>query len=233
MKSVHTVILITGIICFACNNNKKDTPADSNKTIARLPGIDSLAHRHVNPDTLYTLLASAATLDTFEFDSWEPFLFLKTGNLFSDSAKHAVLITCLTDSIYKLELYSLKNNKWNKMDELDSLEAFPIQFDTKFADYNFDGLKDIYIQYSVSNGYALSYGHLLTLDPKTMQLARHPEASNLGSINPDPETKTVSSEQVIECRNSRETAICTLRSKWETGKLKVIKKDCPCEQQKN
>lgn len=233
MKCVYTAVIIAALACFACKGKKQDKPVDSNKVIARLPGIDSISPRHVSPDTIYTLLGISSRMDTFKFDSYDPFLFLKTGQLFTDSVKHAVLITCPSDSIYHLELFSLHNKKWFRKQEIDSLEAFPIQFDIRFVDFNFDGLKDVYIQYSASNGYSLSRGHLFTMDPHTMRLVHHPEAGNLANMSPDPETKTVNSEQVIECGKDQQTAICILRNKWVTGKLTLAKKDCPCEQEKH
>ncbi len=128
---------------------------------------------------------------------------------------------------YKVELYTLQNNNWIKKDEISCLEAGVIQFYTRYADFDFDGHKDIYIQHTCSNGIALSHGYLLTINPKTKKLTYHKEAYELASMHPDPKSKTVISLDIRDCSMKRDT--CQIKNVWKNGTLKTTSKDCECE----
>lgn len=227
---MRIAVIIVMLASLACSSrHPKDQSSNRNRSTVNLPGIGILSGHNINPDTVYTLLENAAALDSFQFDNWEPFLYLKTGQLFTNSSKNAILITCPTDSTYKLEMYSSENNRWIKKYVQDGLEAFPVQFNILFADYNFDHSRDIYIQYTASNGYSMSRGHLLTFDAQNGYLTAHSETKGLANMTPDNEAKLVNSEQVIECSKTGQTAVCTCRNRWINGKLMTVKKDCPCD----
>jgi hypothetical protein len=233
MKTTNIILIfISALTFFACNNSQTEN---------KLPAVDSLSldkkvvsediKETITTDTLYKLLENSLRLDTFEFNNFEPFLFLKTGNLLSQTEKSAILINCPTDSTYKIELYKLQSDKWIKYDEIDRLEAFPVQFFLNFQDYNFDEHTDIYLQCSASQGYSLSRGHLLTFNPKTNRFDQHPETRDLANMQPNAKTKTVISEKAVYGDKGFQGA-CDWTNKWINGKLKTIKKKCPSKDPK-
>ncbi|MFM7017270.1 hypothetical protein, partial [Flavobacterium sp.] len=57
----------------------------------------------IKVDTLYKLLEYAKVKDTLEFSNQEPFLFIKSGNLFSKNEKSTIIVNCPTDSTYRIE----------------------------------------------------------------------------------------------------------------------------------
>lgn len=175
-------------------------------------------------DSTNILLDSAATKDTLEFISAEPFLFFKSGYILSSTEKNAIIIVCTTDTTYLVKLYSMRNRKWELTDSISGLDAFPSQFELTFNDYNFDKQKDIYIQVSVSNGWPLSRGHLLIVDPVTKKLTRHEETRYLANMKPDPKTETVVSELWNGYNEKGQHQLSIFTNKWVNGKLNTIKK---------
>lgn len=175
-------------------------------------------------DSTNMLFDSAATKDTLEFISVEPFLFFKSGYILSSTEKNAIIIVCNTDTTYLVKLYSIRNRKWERTDSISGLDAFPSQFELTFNDYNFDKQKDIYIQVSVSNGWPLSRGHLLIVDPVTKKLTRHEETRYLANMKPDPKTETVVSELWNGYNEKGQHQLTIFTNKWVNGKLNTIKK---------
>lgn len=232
--SNHIINLIIGLTLFTCNYPQKENKTDfvDTATIDKNESSNETFESKITSDTLYKLLDSSIQLDTFEFSNWTPFLFLKTGNFLSALEKNAILVTCPTDSTYKVEYYSKSGDKWVKNDELDLPDALPIQFYLDFDDYNFDGQKDIYLQCSSSNGYALSRGHLLTINSRTKKIQAHPETRELANMQADFESKTVISEEVIWSVDYGFQGVCDLKNKWIDGKLKTVKKECPSKNPK-
>ncbi|MHA3788921.1 XAC2610-related protein [Flavobacterium hauense] len=163
--------------------------------------------------------------DSIETENGDPFLNLKTGYFLSDKYKSAVLIIPQEDSLFKIEIYTEEFNHWIKNDELKNLNINPIQFKWIFKDYNFDGQKDIYIQEAISNGLGISYGCLITLNPRTKRFFLHSETIDLGSIEPDDITKTITSIEMSDCMQPSEP--CILTHKWYNNKLVPISKKCP------
>ena len=231
MKTTNSILtLIIGLTFFACDNSQTENKTVSSDTL-NFKVIDDI-EKKITPDTLYKLLDNSLQLDTFEFSKWEPFLFIKTGNFLSSSDKNAFLVSCPTDSTYKIELYSKLDDSWVKNDELIVLDAFPMQFFLDFDDYNFDGQKDVYLQSSVSNGYALSRGHLFTINPKTQKMQTHPEARDLANMQPDFKSKTIISEDVNWSVDYGFQGVCDLKNKWINGKLKTMQRECPSKKPK-
>jgi len=86
------------------------------------------------------------------------------------------------------------NDGWSNLDSLIITDILPLQFELEFEDYNFDHQKDIYIQFTASNGYSISKGQLITVNPISRKLELHPEARELGNMKPDPIRKLVITE---------------------------------------
>jgi len=233
MKTTSIILIfIIGLTFFACNNSQTENKLAAADSLSLDKKVTSEELKpKITADTLYKLLDNALTLDTFEFTNLDPFLFIQTGNFLSTIDKNAILVSCPTDSTYKIELYSKSNDRWVKNDELDDLDAIAPQFSTHYDDYNFDGQKDIYLQTDASNGYSLSRGHLLTLTPKTKKIENHSETRNLANMQPNSKTKTIISEDVIYNDKGLQ-GVCDLTNKWVNGKLKTIKKECPSKDPK-
>ena len=212
-------ILLLGLTIFSCNQSQ--TAQDKNviqDTVAQ-----TATHKIVKLDTISGLLDKALKADTLEFDNWEPFLFFKSGNFLSKTEKNVIIVHCPTDTTYSINLYSIKDNKWLLFDSVSGLEAFPTQFAPIFDDYNFDGQKDVYIQVSASNGWSLSRGHLLIVDPLPKKLIIHKEARELANMKPDPTTKTIVSELWNGYNIQGQHQLTIFTNKWINGQLKTIK----------
>lgn len=241
----YILIFIIGLIFIACNNgvDKKsnDLKIDSEKKTISLDrfyieDIDKngeflrVYYSQVNVDTLYNeLKRSDSTEVYFQSDSGSN-LFLRKGKILSNDRVHAIILSSPTDTTYKLELFGLKKLEWIKNDEI-IVESHPLQFDLEFADFNFDGIKDIYIQCFVSNGYALSRGHLLTIDKNKEEFIFHREFSELANITIDKDKELVFTEEIIWCKSDGKQEVCILTHKWTNDKLILQKRECPCEQE--
>jgi hypothetical protein len=219
------IILLLVLTIFSCNQSQ----TTQDKNLIQSTVIQTTTHKIVNLDTISKLFDNALKADTLEFDNWEPFLFFKSGNFLSKTEKNVIIVHCPTDTTYSIKLYSIKDNKWLLNDSINGLEAFPIQFYLSFDDYNFDGQTDIYIQVAASNGYSLSYGHLLTVGPVSKKFTEQIESGYLANMQPDIKTRTIMSDDVIWCKTNGMREVCKLTNKWIDGHLKTIKKDCPCE----
>jgi hypothetical protein len=189
------------------------------ETIAVLP-----KERVVTADTIIGLLDKSLTTDTIESYNSEPFLFFKSGHFLDKTEKNAIWVNCPTDSTYSIKLYLIRDNKWVMADSVTGFDAFPSQFDPIFDDFNFDKQTDIFIQASASNGWSLSRGHLLIVDPLTKKLTLHKEARDLANMKPDPKTKTVTSEIWNGYNGKGQNQLTIFTNKWVDGKLKTVKK---------
>lgn len=215
-------ILLFGLTFSFCNQSQ----AAQDNILAQ----DSIENNVNQLDRITELFDKALNSDTvefnneFEFYSYKSFLFFKSGQIVSKTEKNALVVVCPTDTTYAVSLYSIQNKKWNLIDSINDLDAFPTQFDPIFADFNFDGQTDIYIQVSASNGWSLSRGHLLIIDPLTKKLIRHAEARNLANMKPDPKTKTVVSELWNGYNAKGQSQLTIFTNKWVNGKLTTVKK---------
>jgi hypothetical protein len=222
------IILSLGIAISSCNQNESrnsntvDTVSQKTTSTARQKTKKTLNLT----DTLSKLFQQALTADTIEFDSREPFLYFKSGHVISRTEKNAITIKC-PNGTYLLELYSCQGKKWQVTDSIALLDddMYIREFDATYADFNFDHQIDIYIQATLSNGYPLSRGFLIIVDPATKKLNYHKEARNLANMKPFSRTRTVMSEEWLDFEDtSADQKISILTNKWENGKLRTIKK---------
>lgn len=184
-------------------------------------------------DTIRDIMHQSMSVDTFEYYHWEPLISFKSGNLFSKEMKNAIIVKNLKDTINVIKLYTLSNNAWTLSDSLiDSSGIYPQNY-FEFIDFNFDNCNDIYINCSSTNGYSISRGILLTVDPKTYKLVNHKGTRNLGNMSPDKKSKSVISEEIIYCppaETANDREVCILTHKWVKGTLKEAGRECPCKE---
>jgi hypothetical protein len=107
---------------------------------------------------------------------------------------------------------------------MNNLEAFPWRFSLTLNDFNFDGQIDIYIQVSATNGWSLSKGHLLLIDPRTKKLEFHKETEDFANMIPDQNTKTIFTEEWQGYNSDGNPQLTILTNKWVKGRLKTISK---------
>lgn len=228
LKLVFVFIVFSFVAC-----NSSELKQAGNDT-----GLDSLKDTKVkklnnlnlpNHDTLYYILKLASNLDSVEYVNYEPFLYFKSGYFLNQKRKNALIMERASDSTFLIELYTEEKDHWIENSTIRNLNPFPYDFGIKFNDYNFDNQKDIYIQTAVSNGTGFSFGHLLTIDPSTQELVEHKEASELGNMKPDINSKAIISEELIFCYPKGERNFCKLINKWTGSQLVTVKKNCPCE----
>lgn len=218
IPTIYVLCIIVSTLGFSACNTK---PIKKEQAILSPSGVIT--------DTLYKLLDSARTEDTLMLEQSMPFLFFQSGHLFNHTEKHAVAVSSPTDSTAQIKLYHLQDHTWQLMDSLDGLPANTIAFHTIYADYNFDAQPDIYIQQSASNGYVMSRGYLLLIDPLTWKISLHMETEDLANMHPDAKTSTVFSED-WQGADGNKGPVCTLHNKWVSGVLKTI--DVPAHKDK-
>jgi hypothetical protein len=180
------------------------------------------------PDTVTYLLQQSTLTDTFEYYSSAyadtapyPFIYFKAGKIFDKKQKSGIALYSLNDTTVIYETYADSAGQWK---HTGSREAFiygfhPAFFMVFYADYNFDGYKDLYTIYYSSNGLAYSYGYLLTYKPRTRSLKLHPESAEIADMEPHSRTRTVISEMMED----RWSDVIVIHSyKWAGDSLKFI-----------
>lgn len=209
---IKSIFLILIIFLISCKNNtgkKVDILDIQNKK-------DKITSE-IKLDTLYKLLEESKVKDTLTFVNQDPFLFFKSGNLFSDNEKSAIIVNCPSSSIYRVQFYSFINNDWRKNDELNDLKVPFKQYEIIFKDYNFDKVKDIYLNSTSSNGISISKGYLLIVNPLTKKFENHLEVKNLNNMFPDNKTKRIITDSIEYVEDKK--IIWKLIYKWKDGML--------------
>lgn len=225
MKSIQfLIVLFLTMTILSCDNGK--LKLDKDHTIRNIDSTELNAETQKIHD-IKELLEIALVKDSIELENYEPFLFFKSGIFQNSNQKEAFIITASSDSTDMVKYYTLHNKKWILNDSIDGLESIS-QFKTTFKDFNFDNQVDIYIQVTASNGYSLSFGHLLIIDPLNKKITEHKEARNLANMKPELASKTVFSEDIIYCSKQATRGICKWENKWINGSLKTTRKNCPC-----
>ena len=210
IKSTFLILILINFSCKKETENKKETLSKK-----------SDINRKITIDKIYKLLAKSSEIDTLEFINQDPFLFIKTGNLFSNKDKSAIIVNCPTDTTYTIQLYTKIEKKWIKNDEINNLEVPYRRYEVLTMDYNFDGFIDIYLNSNSSNGWCLSSGNLLIVNPLTRKFEKHIETKNLQNMFPDKKTKTILTDSVEYNQNGKR--IWNLVYKWNHGKLEKTK----------
>ncbi len=147
-------------------------------------------------------------------------LYFKSGHVFHSKYKHVLLICKEPDATFTLATYFDDDGTWKLKDHITQLDLNPTQFNIKFQDFNFDNQIDCYIQVSHSNGYAISRGHLIIIDPNDYFPVLHKEARNLGNLR--VVGQHIESEEWEGYDKDATTQIKTYRYQWVGGLLKRI-----------
>lgn len=159
------------------------------------------------------------------FDHFPVFV---SGHLLVEDKEHALSVDCLNSSTYLVQLQAKDKDNWQVITEIE-IPAFPVQFDLKFMDVNFDGINDVYIQKTISNGYAISRGYFLLMDRDCQSMSHYSAMDTLGNVKVDSVHNRVISEEAVWCAPDGSMDVARLYFKWENETLVFIKKDDPCE----
>lgn len=224
ITSITMICMLSLFGCGSGDSTDRNTLQDSSAQIQT--GEDwSFTRMH---DTIQQLLSLAIEEDTIlhQSASRRPFLYFRSGNFISESRKHAVVICSASDTTVWVDLYQITSTGWAKREMLTELSGPGIAFSVIYDDYNFDGITDLFIAESCSNGYSLCRGNLLITDSSTRFIALHPEANGLANMKTEPGNKLIHSDSVIWCKGIE--SICALTSVWKGGQLVTSRRDCPC-----
>ena len=210
---LHIIIFI---LLTSCTTNENNPIQKETETLQEKESIQK---------TTPGLLTSALKVDSLEYQDIEPFIYFKAGNILTSKEKHAIAIQSPADSTFTIDLYKSTDGQWKLLDHLDTLEAIHIQFHPTFADYNFDNIKDLYIQLTASNGYVMSRGHLITIDNE--KLIPHPEVREAANLTPDKVNKFLIADELIECKNTLGLEPCKRTYVWMEGHLEKRERKMP------
>jgi hypothetical protein len=225
MLSIRICILFfLGITIFSCKQAVQDNPIAVNT--------DTITSQQQNTFTfnnLSELFAAALKEDSLELNDYPALIYFKSGFFLNPQEKNIVCAEQIADTTYALKLYTIRENNWMLSDSIISPAIWSIHFQIYYNDYNFDAQTDIFIRTSASNGYVMERGILLIINPETHKMEIHNEALDLANMYPDPDTKTVISDEFSLCNKTMMDEVCKIENKWINGKLKAVKKTCPCE----
>lgn len=168
-------------------------------------------------------------IDATEFNAIATYGYFKSGHFLDKNNSHALTITYTKDSTYAVRIYQIRPQQLILLDSIEGLEASPSEFYITYADYNFDGQTDMFIEVSKSTDFLFYSGHLVTIDPKSKKFIQHPEARELANLKPDSSARVVFSEEPVSCRYTGKKETCKWTNEWVNGRLTTTKKDCPCE----
>jgi hypothetical protein len=210
MRTKPFILIIGILLLFKCSNNRERIKIELGDN-----------------DSIHMVLNSSFFFDNMESFQYNPWRWMKIGNFIDKKRKTALLIYTNKDTVpclYKLELYEALNSQWKLVGQADSLEGYPVNFDVKFLDYNFDNKTDIFLAASASNGHVLIRGHLITIDLENKIFDYHKDLFGLSNLEIDSTLKLVTSEELVNCNNPPGIEFDKLYYKWIDNKLELIKK---------
>lgn len=187
MKKCCIVFIIISLYLYGCElkNDRKQNLSANSYTVSLVDTIDILKDKALIKDSLeYT----SATL---------PYTYLKTGSFLDNLNKVAVQVQYVADTTFVVKLFVEQDKRWVLHDSVPNLFGFQGFLDIRYSDYDFDGINDIYIIKTVSNGLPVYRGHLLIVDSSTWKLKYQKEAEELGNIIPYSEDRIISSQEVV------------------------------------
>jgi len=228
--------LVIAFLLASCGNDKPNNHPSTKDTIS-LTNTKKHPTKPVSTGNdsvwladLYQFVSAGKKIDTLLGNQDDSVYYCKIGNFLLPAEKVALLIYGNA-----VELFIYKNDKPVKEDSIVvfNIEDYKMEFEVTYDDYNFDGRKDIYIQRTISNGWPMSRGCLITINRRTNKLERHDECDNLANMKADPKRKVVISDSILECYNSdtheEKPQLCKLFNKWVENKLIPIPSGCRCK----
>jgi hypothetical protein len=233
MKKTNLVIAFLFIILLASCGNDKPNNHPSTKDNISLKGTNrhttksvATANDSVWLADLYQFVRMGNKIDTLLDNKDYSIYYCKIGHFLIPTKKIALLI--YNNAV---ELYIYKNDKPIKKDSMAVLNIdSKMEFQVTYYDYNFDGQKDIYIQRTISNGWPMSVGCLITINKSSDKLQRHDECDNLANMKPDPKRKVVITDSIAYCNTaSQKDKICKVLNKWVENKLIPMASGCRCK----
>lgn len=226
MSKLKTLLCLN-IIAFlgACQDLPSQKSPDQTATAqmkdtAQVLSLDQLMEQAMLCDSMtYTnIVAKNGSYDVLYFES---------GHVFHTKYKHILLVCQESDGTFNFVTYFDHEGSWKLKDHIIGLHLNPEQFDIKFQDYNFDGQLDCYIQVSNSNGYSISKGHLITIEPGSNFPSLHKEARNLGNIR--IVGNHIEAEEWEGYNKDGMPQVSTTKYRWTGGRLERMEENAEVE----
>lgn len=236
MKKTNLVIALLLIILLTSCGNDKPNNHPSTKDTMSLTVMKKHPSKPISTENdsvwladLYQFVRTGKKVDTILGNQDDSVYYCKIGNFLLPAEKNALLIHGSG-----VELFIYKNDNPVKEDSIAvlNLDCYKMEFQVTYDDYNFDGRKDIYIQRTISNGWPMSRGCLITINRRTNKLERHDECDNLANMKPDPKRKLVIADSILDCYTNtpvEKQRMCKLFNKWVENKLIPIASGCRCK----
>ncbi|MFZ4413928.1 MAG: XAC2610-related protein [Bacteroidales bacterium] len=184
-------------------------------------------------DTIKKLMTISLSKDTFEYEAFynenSPYLLLyfKTGKLFSDKTRHAIVLYSRNDTTVVCELYYLANNKWTNTESNISMpiDGFsPAFFSVSFDDFNFDGYNDFKANFYQTMRVADTYGYIITFNAGNNSMTLHPETIKIPNLEIEKKNKAVFSTVNSNPNTDIENFKMISKFAWTHGKLELLTK---------
>ncbi len=121
-----------------------------------------------------------------------------------DSIKHAFFVREdeTHDSLCHLFLYEQLDTEWVMIDYQIAIPFNSVSFSLEYLDFNFDGINDLFIQTTCSNGYTICRGDLFECSSFGKFLIRHSEVRDLGNFRIDTARNLLIAEELEECNRA-------------------------------
>ncbi len=179
-------------------------------------------------DSIYNLMDKKLDRPTYFYQEF-PLLFLLSGKILEDSVTHALVVQESFNSSMIIELWQLEPDSiWNKKSDLFLSELPSVEFDPYLADYNFDGIKDIYIPLEtvMQDRYPLQKGLLCTID-SAYTLRSHPEVKTWSNFELGADSTQVLYSESYQVYDNGAKLVCRLKHQWIDKTLVTAGLDCP------
>ncbi len=225
------LILVLASVSLKCRpKNSEPLPTISGNQPLKNEDKNKIDVSQLTVDTLSALLINNAGLDSFFFyHPSKPLQLLQTGSILNAKKKNAFSVEEINDSAYLLKIYAFRNGKFELNDSAFTTEFSSLYSGPYFEDFDFDGVNDIFIPVTISNGYAMSRGHLITVNPTNNEMTFHREVRDAANLKADKNTKTVIGDELIICDESASMDVCKRTFKWKNGRLIKGSVKCPCK----
>lgn len=234
--SIILVGLVSTLIFFIPSNKSKKKNSKSKKEHKRSLKDEeaemgnqqySYKWKVADVDSVYNLMKEKLDHPTYFYQEF-PMLFLLSGRILEDSVVHAIVAKESFNSSMVMEIWKLEeDSNWTKKSDLFISELPTADFDPYLADYNFDGLKDIYLPLSdeLVERYQMKKGLLCTLD-SNYTLIEHPETKEWRNLVLNDSMQTLHSENFQSYDNGGKL-VCRLNHRWINAELMTTGLNCP------